>query len=70
MKRKSYLTTEQKILAVQNSPEVKTAVAMMINLFRDCKLKTHIRYEYGAGDDQFEITFLKTRKITTGKPKE
>ena len=65
MKTKSTeLTTDQKLELLQNSPEMRMAVKLLIAAFKEANLNSFIRFIYGAdaGDgkeDKYEITFLR-----------
>ena len=54
------MTTEEKVATIGRSDEVKKAVGILIALFRDCELKTHIRYTFEDEDtgEEFEFTLL------------
>jgi len=53
------LTTEQKLAEVSKMIEIRKAVSILILAFKDCNLKSHIRFAYETeANEKFEITFL------------
>lgn len=53
------MTQKQKIDAVAASPELLTAISMLIITFKDCEPKSHLRLTYEAPDKKmYELTFL------------
>ena|SRR3990167_1249550 len=52
------MTTDEKLLAVQESPEMKKAVTLLYEVFKDCDLKVFIRFWYKIDDKNYEITFM------------
>ena len=52
------MTTAEKLQAVQTSPEILSAVELLIAAFHDCELKSHIRFTYSVKDIEYEITFM------------
>jgi len=54
----SKLTTAEKLAAVQRSPELVKAMGLLIAAYKDCDLKSHIRFRYPIQGKTYEITFL------------
>lgn len=52
------MTTQEKINAVQNSPELIAATKLLISAFIDCKLKGYIRYTYEINGTKYELNFM------------
>lgn len=53
------MNTKQKIAALSNMPEIKTAVSLLIAAFKDSELKSHIRITYETQNkERYEIIFL------------
>jgi len=53
------LTTSEKLMAVQLMPEILTATKIMVAAYRDCDLKSHIRFTYQFEDGKYEFTMIK-----------
>lgn len=60
------METKDKLFAVQMSPEILSAVTLLIAAFKERELKSHIRFEYNLeGGEVYEITFMPiTNKFT------
>ena len=66
------MPTEEKMLYVQNSKEITEAVKLLVAAFRDCDLKSYIRFEFLLPDtnEYYELTFLKLNKQNNTPPTE
>lgn len=52
------MTTDEKLIAIQQSPEMKKAIALLIALYTECELKSFIRLTYNVNGMNYELTFL------------
>jgi hypothetical protein len=64
------MTIEDKLKAVQTSPQLLNATMLLIAAFQDCELKSHIRFIYTVNDAKYEITFLPIINEVTYKVEE
>lgn len=59
------MTDQEKIEAISKSPEIIEAVKLLISVYEDLELKSHIRLGYNLNEEdgirQYEITFLAIR---------
>ena len=56
------MTKKSKVEIAANAPEIIAAVSLLIALFKDCKMNSHIRYVFNTQDkESFEITFLQIK---------
>lgn len=64
------MSTEEKIKAVQQSPQMIAAMELLIAAFHDCQLKSHMRFTYTVLGVKYEITFLPIHNEITYRPSE
>lgn len=62
------MTTIEKLQAVQTSPEMLTAMGLLIAAFEDCELKSHIRFTYTVNGVDYELNFMPIHNLVTYKP--
>lgn len=55
------LTTEDKMKALQQSPEIRRALALFIAAFNDLEFKTLIRFGYEVEGTKYELMFYPIR---------
>jgi hypothetical protein len=56
------LNKEQKVSIISNSDEIMTAVRMLIALMEDADLKNNITIGYDLNNENYELSFTKTKK--------
>jgi hypothetical protein len=52
------MTTEEKLIALQRSPEMKKAMLLLTAFYQDCELKSFVRLTYTIDNLNYELTFL------------
>ena len=53
------MTPKEKITAIQNTEEIKNAIALLYATFKDLDLQSYIRLNYDIDGEEFEITFMR-----------
>ncbi len=69
-KQSNKMTTEEKLIAVRDSPEMIAAMKVLVAAFNDCDLQSFIRFYYPTNDGKVhEITYIpiKHRISRTGE---
>ena len=64
------MTTTEKLKTVQSSPELLAALGILNAVFKDCGLKSHIRFTYTVEGKKYEITFLPIENEVTYNSKK